>query len=139
MDIQNARDRITHAGCAHCRASIFRADLLWKRSGRARESVRWWVRQCLRFRCGTPALIRAHEHCPVAIRHYDQPVSLTEWLRSRLGVVSPEERKGISLSREDALELPAPRDLALLKVAEFGAVDVLSVLVTAHLTNRRSC
>jgi hypothetical protein len=49
-------------------------------------------------------------------------VSLTEWLRSRLGVVPPEERKGISLAHEDALQLPAPRDLALL----IRAFDVMS-------------
>jgi hypothetical protein len=49
-------------------------------------------------------------------------VSLTEWLRSRLGVVSAEERKGISLAHEDAVQLPAPRDLALL----IRAFDVMS-------------
>jgi biopolymer transport protein ExbB/TolQ len=54
-------------------------------------------------------------------------VPLTEWLRSRLGVVSPEERKGISLSREDALQLPAPRDLALL-IRAFDVMAPSSIL-----------
>ena len=56
-------------------------------------------------------------------------MSLTEWLRSRLGVVSPDERKGISLAREDAVELPAPRDLALL----IRALDVISPVSILYL------
>jgi hypothetical protein len=50
-------------------------------------------------------------------------VSLTGWLRGRLGIPLPDELKGIRLAAEDAFELPAPRSLAQL----IRAIEVMPV------------
>jgi hypothetical protein len=54
-------------------------------------------------------------------------VSLSGWLRRRLGIPSSDELKGISLAAEDALELPAPKSLPRL-IRALEAMPVGSVL-----------
>jgi hypothetical protein len=49
------------------------------------------------------------------------------WLRERLGIASSEELSGLTLAADDALEVPPPRDLALL-IRACGVMPVGSVL-----------
>jgi hypothetical protein len=54
-------------------------------------------------------------------------VAWRSWLRERLGILSRAELSGLTLAADDALEVPAPRDLARL-IRACGVMPAGSVL-----------